>query len=69
MQAGPEQVGGKEDATERQGAHGSLGTRRVVLAYCAELKSGVGEGGLDLLGAELVVAEATQSDRVPKVLL
>lgn len=69
MQAGPEDVGANEDGSKDHEAHGALGAGGVVLSHGRQGEARVDKGGLDLLGAELVVAETSEGDRVAKVLL
>lgn len=69
MQARPENVGSEEDAAKDYEAHSSLRTSRMVLSHSRKREARINEGGLELLSAELVIAETTEGNRVAKVLL
>lgn len=69
MQVRPEEVRREQDTRKHGATHGTLCAGWVVLAHGAHLQTRIGEGRLYLLRAELVIAEATQGDRVAEVLL
>lgn len=69
MQARPENVGSEENSSEYHEANSTLGTSGVVLSHGRQREARIDKGGLDLLGAELVVAETSEGDGVAEVLL